>query len=153
MLYCLAIHCGNMKAFMNKTLKNMLKKAQNALKNSYSPYSNFKVACCIQTEKEDFFCGVNVENAAYSVTICAEMAAIAQMITAGQQSIRNLVIVSGTNNICPPCGACRQCILEFSTENTQIYLCNKDEILHTANIKELLPLSFTFNSVSGTRHD
>lgn len=138
---------------MNKTVKKMMEKAHNALNNSYSPYSHFKVACCIQTEKEDLFCGVNVENASYSVTLCAEMAAIAQMVSAGQQKIKSLVIIASSNALCPPCGACRQCIFEFSTAETMVYLCNKEEVLQSASIKELLPLNFTFNPISGSRHD
>jgi cytidine deaminase len=137
---------------MNKTIQIMIEKAHKALENSYSPYSNFKVACCIQTETDTFFTGVNVENSSYSVTLCAEMSAIAQMVTSGHRKIQKLVIISGTNTVCPPCGACRQCIFEFSTPETAIYLCNKDSVLQTT-IKELLPLAFVFNPSSGTKHD
>jgi cytidine deaminase len=138
---------------MNETIRIMIEKAKKALKNSYSPYSHFAVASCICTDNDLFFTGVNIENASYPLSICAEMSAISQMVNAGQTRIKSIVVLAGSNALCPPCGGCRQCIFEFSTPDTTVYLCNNKEVLHTSTINELLPLAFVFNPLSGSIHD
>lgn len=125
----------------------MITLAHQALAFSYSPYSQFAVACCIAAEDEALFLGVNVENAAYSLCICAETSALAQMIVAGKKSIRSLVILNSNNTLCPPCGACRQRISEFSSQETRIHLCNKENILQTLTMDQLLPTPFTSHSL------
>ena len=127
---------------MNKLIHTMINHAHHALKNAYAPYSKFTVAACICSEDEQLFTGVNVENSSYGLTICAERSAISQMIVAGVQTIKHIVVLAGTNELCTPCGACRQCINEFSTVNTHIHLCNKDQVLKTMTMDELLPLAF-----------
>jgi cytidine deaminase len=128
---------------MDEKIQYMLDTAVLALKNSYSPYSQFAVASCIYSEDDNYFTGVNVENAAFGLTICAESAAITAMVSAGFTSIKSMVILASNNALCTPCGACRQRILEFSTPDTRIYLCNKTHILQTCSIQDLLPMAFT----------
>ncbi|QBR84225.1 cytidine deaminase [Legionella israelensis] len=134
---------------MNEKINEMISIAQEALKNSYAPYSNFHVASCIMSENGQIFTGVNVENGAHSMAICAESSAICQMIAAGQQKIKDLVVLASSEQLCPPCGACRQRIQEFSTDETRVYMCNKDGIINVLTINELLPLAFCFNPYSG----
>ena len=131
--------------YMDPTIEKMISQAHKRLAHSYSPYSKFSVASCICTEADNLYTGVNVENISYSLAICAEASAISAMVSAGEQHIKSLVLLSGTNLLCSPCGACRQRIYEFSTPDTTIYLCNKDSILHNIKINELLPLAFDFN--------
>lgn len=128
----------------DKKIKHMIDKAVSVLKNSHSPYSHFAVASCISTDTGEIFTGVNVENVAFSLTLCAETSALASMVTAGFTRIDSIVILSSNEALCSPCGACRQRIAEFSTKDTRIYLCNKTNILHTCSIDELLPMAFTF---------
>jgi cytidine deaminase len=130
---------------MDPLIATMISKAYKALGHSYSPYSKFKVACCICTDKGNLYTGVNVENSSYSLCVCAETAAISAMVTAGEQNIKGLVVLAGTNLLCSPCGACRQRIYEFASPESEIYLCNKDSILSNLKINELLPLAFDFN--------
>lgn len=130
---------------MNKMTKLMIEKAYSALNNAYAPYSKFTVASCICTDKNNLYTGINIENSSYGLTVCAEACAICHMIVAGEKTIKSMVILAGTNLLCPPCGACRQRIHEFSSPDTQIHLCNKDTILQSLTINELLPLAFDFN--------
>lgn len=129
---------------MDKITKKMISYAYEALDNAYAPYSKFKVASCIRSESDSLYTGVNVENGSYGLTTCAEASAICAMICAGERTIKTMVVLAKTNLICSPCGSCRQRIHEFSTSQTIIYLCNKDSILHTTTIAELLPFAFSF---------
>lgn len=127
---------------MKNSVELMIKRASNSLEHAYAPYSKFQVAACIQSEDGQLFTGVNVENASYGLTTCAESSAICQMISAGQKTIKDIVILNGLSTLCSPCGACRQKIFEFSTTHTQIHLCSHEKILKTLSIDELLPLAF-----------
>lgn len=130
---------------MDTIIKKMISNAHNTLAHSYSPYSKFSVASCICTDKDNFYTGVNVENSAYGLAICAEASAISAMVTAGEKRIKSIVVMAGTNILCSPCGACRQRIYEFSTPDTLIHLCDKDSVLRTFKINELLPEAFKFD--------
>lgn len=129
---------------MNKLTTAMMHEAHKALANSYAPYSKFHVASCIATDKGNLYTGVNVENGSYGLTICAEMSAICHMISAGERHIKSVVVLAGNELLCPPCGACRQRLHEFSTPETMVHLCNKDTIFHSFTIDELLPIAFDF---------
>lgn len=129
---------------MDQIVQKMISNAQQALAHSYAPYSKFTVAACICTDKGNLYTGVNVENGSYGLTLCAEASAICVMVSAGEQHIKSMVILAGTNLLCSPCGACRQRINEFSTTQTMIHLCNKDTVLRSELITDLLPLSFDF---------
>lgn len=130
---------------MDSITAKMISKAHAALAHSYAPYSKFKVACCIRTDKDNLYTGINVENSSYGLTLCAETSAIAAMVTAGEHHIKSLVVLAGTNELCSPCGGCRQRIYEFSAPDTMIHLCNKDSILRSVSIQEILPLAFDFD--------
>ncbi|KTD73169.1 cytidine deaminase [Legionella tucsonensis] len=130
---------------MDPTIAKMISNAHKALTYSYSPYSKFSVACCICTDKDNLYTGVNVENSSYGLAVCAESSAISAMVSAGEQRIKSMVVLAGTNLLCSPCGACRQRIYEFSTPDTLIHLCDKNSILHSLKISELLPLAFKFD--------
>lgn len=122
----------------------MIEEAHNALVHAYAPYSKFRVAACICTNEDKLYTGINVENSSYGLTVCAETSAICTMVTSGGQKIKSMVILSGNNLLCSPCGACRQRMHEFSTPETIIHLCNKDKIFRSMTIDELLPLAFDF---------
>lgn len=131
---------------MDKLITKMIFNASSALKNAYAPYSQFKVAACICSSNDNLYLGVNVENGSYGLTNCAEGSAICSMVTAGEQQIKSMVILADNNQLCAPCGSCRQKIHEFSTPKTLVHLCNKETILRTMSIEELLPLAFNFKS-------
>lgn len=129
---------------MDNIIKEMTQRASNALENAYAPYSKFTVASCIHTEQGNFYTGINIENGAYGLTICAEACAICNMVSSGEQQIKSIVIIAGNNLLCPPCGACRQRIHEFSTPETIIHLCSKEKTFESITIDKILPMAFDF---------
>lgn len=131
---------------MDKIITKMIANAHKVLANAYAPYSKFSVAACICTDKGNLYTGVNVENSSYGLTACAESSAICSMVTAGEQRIDSLVLLAGTNQLCSPCGSCRQKIYEFATPDTLIHLCTNDTVLQSISITNLLPFAFDFKS-------
>lgn len=128
---------------MNFDRENNLKKTFELLKNSYSPYSNFKVASSVVTKDNKFFGGVNVENASYGLTMCAERSAIFNAISNGikKEDIDYLILVSTNDNKLIPCGACLQVLSEFLDSNTDIIIKENDNI-KIYKLKNFLPFSF-----------
>ena len=120
----------------------MFKMAKLAHKNAYVPYSGFKVGVCIRSANDKLFIGSNVENAAYPQSQCAEASAIGSMITSGEKIIKEILIIGGNEELCTPCGGCRQRLNEFSSNQTVIYLCNSNGLLKTLKLIDLLPYSF-----------
>ena len=86
--------------------------------------------------------GANVENAAYPEGICAEAAAIAAMVMAGQRRIAELLVIAEGSKPVTPCGGCRQKIREFAGPDTPIHLANLDGALESTTLDALLPMSF-----------
>ncbi len=125
------------------TLNNLLTAAFEARANSYSPYSNFAVGCAILLKDTTVIKGVNIENAAYGVVLCAERAAMATVVSAGQQSnIKAIAVATDASPPGSPCGMCRQFLSEFLSPTTPIIFGNKNESQVT-NIAELLPFAFS----------
>lgn len=122
----------------------MAKKACEAMKNAYAPYSKYQVGACVEAEDGSLFAGCNVENASYGLTCCAERSAIFALISAGKKKIKAIALVGSGNELCTPCGACRQVIREFAAPFAPIYLCDPQtqKVVETTNIKTLLPRSF-----------
>lgn len=127
----------------------MINKAKEARKNSYSPYSNFKVgaALLVDEEKQIIYSGCNIENAAYSPGNCAERTAVFKAVSEGYRSFKAIALVAGkdeeTDEYVSPCGMCRQVLREFVNPKEFLVIMAKSEgdyIVYT--LEELLPLSF-----------
>jgi cytidine deaminase len=101
-------------------LERLFREAEGVLPNSYAPYSGVHVAAAVLTDDGSIYVGVNVENVSYGLTICAERAAIASMVSSGKRKIKAVAIVADTADPLPPCGACRQVIAEFADPDTII---------------------------------
>ena len=118
--------------------------AQNAAARSYSPYSNFSVGAAVIGEEGEIFAGCNVENASYSLTQCAERNAISAAIAGGLAagSLVSLVIYTSGEQVCPPCGACRQVMHEMMAEESQVISCCDGDVVTSWTRKEHLPDAF-----------
>ena len=112
------------------------------LEKAYVPYSKFPVAALLIDNNGKKHSGVNVENASFGLTLCAERNAITTAVTENMKKIKVLVVTGNTPEPISPCGACRQVIREFSDNDTVIILANKDKKYKITSLEELLPYSF-----------
>ncbi len=126
------------------TDEELMEKAKEASKNSYSPYSKFPVGACLLASSGKTYIGTNVENASYGATICAERSAIVNAVVNGEREIDAIAIYGQKMKMCAPCGPCRQVIAEFKSKSkgTKVILEGEDGTLKTFDIDELLPLGF-----------
>ena len=127
--------------------KKLLEQAKNVSNNAYAPYSNFKVGACALFEDGNTYCGCNVENSSYGLSLCAERNAISSAISSGQTGkIKAIAIVSPNRKNCFPCGACRQWIAEFNTTNDiDVIIENENSEPIIYKISDLLPNTFLLN--------
>jgi cytidine deaminase len=117
----------------------LLKVAKKALENSYSPYSSVRVSAVLFGD-DGIYTGVNVENASYGLTICAERVAVFKAVSEGKRNFKKMLIYSP--DVFPyPCGACRQVLSEFFPEDFEVIVTNgrRDE---SFTLGELLPFNF-----------
>lgn len=123
--------------------EELMQKAIDVSKKSYSPYSKFAVGACVMTEDGSVYCGCNFENSSFGMTICAERNAIGSAISDGKRKIKAVAIYSPNQDKCFPCGACRQVIHEFceNDENVDIIVKNGENI-EVYTLAHLLPESF-----------
>ncbi len=124
-------------------LDELVEKALKILDNAYAPYSGVKVAAALETGDGSVFLGVNVENASYGLTICAERAAVAAAVAAGKRRFKRIVIVSNLEEPIPPCGACRQVLAEFAEDMEIVSVSAKTGKRRVWRLRELLPEAFT----------
>lgn len=123
----------------------MQKKLKELLKNSYSPYSNFKVAAIVVMNDGTEFRGVNVENASYGASICAERSAILSAISAGYKryDFDKLYVMCDNTKIGMPCFACRAVINEMFDKSKEVVAMNPKGEIEKHTVEELCPLPFS----------
>ena len=128
----------------------LISNAAQAMNNSYSPYSKFKVGAAILAGSGKIYRGTNIENASYGLTICAERSAIFAAITAGEREIKALAIVFSQKDLGPlstPCGACRQVIAEFAKPDMPVITADlssgKAGRISKKTLKDYFPYPFT----------
>jgi cytidine deaminase len=124
------------------SLDALFEAARDVQIRAYAPYSRFKVGAAIATESGRIFAGCNVENAAYPVGTCAEAAAIAAMVAAGESRISSVVVMGEGEHLVTPCGGCRQRIREFARPETPIHVAGPEGIRAHFTLETLLPFSF-----------
>jgi len=144
----LACEIEKIKENFNHTMtkEKLLEMAELSIKakeNSYSPYSKFRVGCCLLTAKGNLYLGTNVENISYGLTICAERSAVCNAVANGEKNIVAAVITTDMEYEVSPCGACRQVLVEFGIENCFMMTLN-NELSHLTN-EELLPSGCKIN--------
>ncbi len=121
--------------------------ASAARDNAYAPYSKFHVGAALRTADGAVFAGANMENAAYPQGQCAEANALGAMVTAGGgKRVVEAVVIGGRADIledlCTPCGGCRQRLREFAADTLVIHICGPEGLRRTVTLGTLLPLSF-----------
>ena len=116
-----------------------------ARRNSYSPYSGFRVGAALLGKSGKLYPGCNVENASYSATNCAERTAIFRAVSEGETEFEAIAIVGGPGDelldFCAPCGVCRQVLAEFCGKDFRLVLGNPDRI-QVFTFEEILPFAF-----------
>ena len=122
------------------TDRELVARAAEFRSRAYAPYSGFAVGAALLGRSGRIYGGVNVENAAYPVGICAERAAIAAAGTSGERAFEALAVIADSPEACAPCGMCRQMLMEFPREH--IILANTAGDLRVLAPEELLPLAF-----------
>lgn len=130
-------------------IRKLYRLAEEARKNAYAPYSGFAVGAALLAESGKIYTGCNVENASYGATCCAERNAIFHAAAEGERSLIAIAIAGGpkdgeTQN-CPPCGICRQVMLEFAKDPAEFQIIlkgEKEEEPDIYTLEELLPHHF-----------
>ena len=120
---------------------DLIKAASDVRENAYAPFSKFKVGSALLTDDGSIVVGCNVESASYGLTVCAERVAIWKAISVGKTKIRRIAVVADTEELTPPCGACRQIIWEFCGDIPVIFA-NLNGKSETIQMKDLLPRAF-----------
>lgn len=125
----------------NHERQTLIKQAVEIRKRAYVPYSNYPVGAAVRTKSGKVFTGVNIENAAYPQTMCAERVAIFKAVSEGESEFDVIAVV--TNNGGSPCGGCRQVMAEFGLD-TVVLIADGDGNLHKElTVADLLPEAFT----------
>jgi cytidine deaminase len=123
--------------------KELLNEAVKAREFAYVPYSKFKVGAALVSKDGQVFHGCNIENAAYSMTNCAERTALFKAYSDGVTEFDTLVVTADTDGPVSPCGACRQVISELCDADMEVILTNLKGDIQRITVKELLPGAFS----------
>ncbi len=115
--------------------------AREAQERAYAPYSMFRVGAAVYTADGEIFEGVNIENASYPATTCAERAAVAAAVSSGRKDITAIAVVGDSEAPTVPCGTCRQILAEFNPEMRVIMGGVRDDVM-VMTLDELLPEAF-----------
>lgn len=127
--------------------KELCKEAVDAMKNAYAPYSGYKVGAALLTEKGKLFAGCNIENAAYTPTVCAERVALFNAISSGERNFTVIAVAGGKDGVIsgafPPCGVCRQVMAEFCAPDFTVLVVTGEDSYKKYTLNELFPQAFT----------
>ncbi len=123
------------------TDEKLIELALDARKNAYAPYSNYRVGAALLCEDGSVYTGCNIESASYPCGICAERTAMPKAISDGKRSFKTIAVVGSSDEICTPCGMCRQFMYEFAP-NLRVLCCNPNGGVKEYSLKELLHAGF-----------
>jgi cytidine deaminase len=128
--------------------KELIERAMEARERAYAPYSNFLVGAALLAAEGEIYTGCNIENASYTPTNCGERTAFFKAVSRGERQFQAIAIVGGRasepiDSFCPPCGVCRQVMMEFcQPKSFWIILAKSKEEYRIFSLEELLPLGF-----------
>jgi len=126
---------------MTSTQDDLIAAATLARENAHAPYSNFRVGAAVRARSGRVFTGCNVENSTYGLTLCAERVAIFKAISEGERGFDAVAVVTDTDALTPPCGACRQIIWEFCGD-AEVVLANLKGKVEVHRMSALFPKPF-----------
>ena len=121
----------------------MKEKLLELIKNSYAPYSNVHFACIVETKSGKFYSGVNVENASFGATICAERNAINAAVTSGEREFKALYLMTDLEIVAYPCNLCKQSMLEFFDDKVLFNIMNTKGDMEVLSFKEVMTKVFS----------
>ena len=129
------------------TYEELIAEAKKARLHAYTPYSHFQVGAALLTSGGKLYHGCNIENAAYGPTNCAERTAFFKAVYEGERSFSKIAIVGGpegqeADEMCAPCGVCRQVLAEFCPPEMPVILGDRAHV-ERYSLSQLLPLAFT----------
>ena len=128
------------------TPEKLIELAKEAMTRAYAPYSGYKVGAALLCADGSVYLGCNIENAAYTPTVCAERTAIFKAVSEGKRDFTAIAVCGGKDGVIsgafPPCGVCRQVLREFCKDDLTVYLVKKDGF-DTVTLADLLPHSFS----------
>jgi cytidine deaminase len=133
--------------FFDPKWNELIEKARSVRSTAYAPYSRFQVGAALLCRDGKIYSGVNVENASYGLTICAERNAVAKAVSEGEREFTAIAIAGPGPSPVTPCGACRQVLAEFGRDLAVIMA--GDESVEVRKIEELLPEAFGKKPVWG----
>lgn len=113
------------------------------LDNSYAPYSNMHFACIVETKNGNFYEGVNIENASYGATVCAERNAIFNAVSHGEKEFKALYLMTSSDDICYPCNLCKQVFLEFFDRDVIFNIMTRNGKMEVLTFDKLMVTTFT----------
>lgn len=125
----------------NQEKQTLIDLANTARQRAYVPYSNYPVGSSLRTKTGRVYTGVNVENAAYPQTMCAERVAIYKAVSEGEREFEVITVV--TENGGSPCGGCRQVMAEFGLDTIVLLADGHGKLIKETTVRELLPEAFT----------
>ncbi|NBJ94284.1 cytidine deaminase [bacterium 1xD42-62] len=129
-------------------VSELIRSAIDARKKAYAPYSNYMVGAAVLTNELRIYTGCNIENAAYTPSICAERTAVSKAVSEGRRGFKAIAVVGSPkgeviSQYAFPCGVCRQVLREFSDPDSFFVIVAKSETDYKIyHLKELLPESF-----------
>jgi cytidine deaminase len=133
--------------------KQLLMEAKKAREKAYAPYSHHKVGAALLTKSGKVYHGCNIENAGFSPTVCAERTAFFKAVYDGEREFSKIAVVGAidddkVDNLCAPCGVCRQVMMEFcDPESFVIVMANGEDKIVEILLKDLLPYGFGPNNL------
>lgn len=136
---------------MTEQYQKLILAANKVKQNAYAPYSKFRVGAAILTKNGHIYTGCNVENSSFGLTVCAERIAIFNAITDGARNFKAIAIVSDAAEFTPPCGACRQVLIDLAG-NIDFIMVNSRNRLKRVKLKSLLPLPFTRKNIRTSKN-
>lgn len=135
---------------MRPEYKRLVKEALEAKKRSHAPYSRFRVGAALLTTGGKIYRGCNVEISTYALTICAERTAIFKAVSEGDKEFKAIAVVSDDPGYTPPCGACRQVLMDLAG-NIDFLMVNGKGSVKVLKMRELLPHAFGQKNLERTR--